>query len=138
MPGTIPKLMDAVWYEANGDAADVLVHGEMPVPQPAASEVLVRLGASGVNPSDVKARAGSRPMGFDRVIPHSDGAGTVELVGEGVSIRTFRAGGSIFATGSGSAPMERRRNISPLMPVWSTRCRTMSVSRRVLRLVVRR
>ena len=36
MPGTIPKLMNAVWYEANGDAADVLVHGEMPVPQPAA------------------------------------------------------------------------------------------------------
>ena len=84
MPGTIPKLMNAVWYEANGDAADVLVHGEMPVPQPAAGEVLVRLGASGVNPSDVKARAGSRPMGFDRVIPHSDGAGTVEIVGEGV------------------------------------------------------
>ena len=84
MPGTIPKLMNAVWYEANGDAADVLVHGEMPVPQPAAGEVLVRLGASGVNPSDVKARAGSRPMGFDRVIPHSDGAGTVEMVGEGV------------------------------------------------------
>ena len=78
MPGTIPKLMNAVWYEANGDAADVFVHGEMPVPQPAAGEVLVRLGASGVNPSDVKARAGSRPMGFDRVIPHSDGAGTVE------------------------------------------------------------
>ena len=84
MPGTIPKLMNAVWYEANGDAADVLVHGKMPVPQPAAGEVLVRLGASGVNPSDVKARAGSRPMGFDRVIPHSDGAGTVEMVGEGV------------------------------------------------------
>ena len=84
MPGTIPKLMNAVWYEANGDAADVLVHGEMPVPQPAAGEVLVRLGASGVNPSDVKARAGSRPMGFDRIIPHSDGAGTVEMVGEGV------------------------------------------------------
>ena len=84
MSGTIPKLMNAVWYEANGDAADVLVHGEMPVPQPAAGEVLVRLGASGVNPSDVKARAGSRPMGFDRVIPHSDGAGTVEMGGEGV------------------------------------------------------
>ena len=47
MPGTIPKLMNAVWYETNGDAADVLVHGEMPVPQSAAGEVLVRLGASG-------------------------------------------------------------------------------------------
>ena len=84
MSETTPKVMKAVWYEANGDAADVLVHGEMPVPEPAAGEVLVRLAASGVNPSDVKARAGSRPMGFERVIPHSDGAGTIESVGEGV------------------------------------------------------
>ena len=75
--------MQAVWYEANGNAAEVLTHGEMPVPVPAAGELLVRLAASGVNPSDVKARAGSRPMGFDRVIPHSDGAGIVEAVGEG-------------------------------------------------------
>ena len=76
--------MKAVWYEANGDADDVLVHGDMAPATPADGEVLVRLHASGVNPSDVKARAGSRPMGFDRVIPHSDGAGTVEVVGSGV------------------------------------------------------
>lgn len=77
------RMMNAVWYDANGDAGDVLTYGEMPVPAPAPGEVLVRLAASGVNPSDVKARAGSRPMAFDRVIPHSDGAGTVEAVGEG-------------------------------------------------------
>lgn len=78
------KKMQAVWYEANGTADDVLVHGEMPVPVPASGEVLVRLHASGVNPSDVKARAGSRPMVAPRVIPHSDGAGIVEAIGEGV------------------------------------------------------
>ena len=77
-------LMQAVWYEANGGAAEVLVAGEMPIPSPIAGEVLVRLHASGVNPSDVKARAGSRPMGFPRVIPHSDGAGIIEAVGAGV------------------------------------------------------
>lgn len=77
------RMMNAVWYDANGDAGDVLTYGEVPVPVPAPGEVLVRLAASGVNPSDVKARAGSRPMAFDRVIPHSDGAGTVEAVGEG-------------------------------------------------------
>ena len=76
--------MKAVWYEANGAAEDVLVHGDIAHATPADGEVLVRLHASGVNPSDVKARAGSRPMGFDRVIPHSDGAGTVEAVGSGV------------------------------------------------------
>ena len=79
----MPRMMKAVWYEKNGPARDVLVHGEMPVPVPAAGEVLVRLHASGVNPSDVKARAGSRPMAFDRVVPHSDGAGVVEAVGKG-------------------------------------------------------
>ncbi|MFM0261334.1 alcohol dehydrogenase catalytic domain-containing protein [Paraburkholderia sediminicola] len=40
-----------------------------------------------VNPSDVKSRSGltSPTMEFPRVIPHSDGAGVVEAVGEGVS-----------------------------------------------------
>jgi NADPH2:quinone reductase len=75
--------MKAVWYERNGPASEVLVHDEMDRPFPAAGEVLVRLYASGVNPSDVKARAGSRPMAFDRVIPHSDGAGIIEAVGLG-------------------------------------------------------
>ena len=77
------RMMKAVWYEENGPAAQVLVHGEMPVPAAAAGEVLVRLHTSGVNPSDVKARAGSRPMAFDRVVPHSDGAGIIEAGGEG-------------------------------------------------------
>ncbi len=77
------RMMKAVWYEENGPAAQVLVHGEMPVPAAGGGEVLVRLHASGVNPSDVKARAGSRPMVFDRVVPHSDGAGIIEAVGEG-------------------------------------------------------
>lgn len=79
----MPRMMKAVWYEENGPADKVLICGEMPVPVPAAGEVLVRLHASGVNPSDVKARAGSRPMAFDRVVPHSDGVGIVEAVGEG-------------------------------------------------------
>jgi NADPH:quinone reductase-like Zn-dependent oxidoreductase len=76
--------MRAAWYERAG-ASDVLTLGEMPTPAPGPGEVLVRLAASGVNPSDWKTRSGrSRPMAFPRVIPHSDGAGTVEAVGEGV------------------------------------------------------
>jgi NADPH:quinone reductase-like Zn-dependent oxidoreductase len=48
--------------------------------------VLVRLKTSGINPSDVKKRAGSSPTLLDEglVIPNSDGAGIVEAVGEGV------------------------------------------------------
>ena len=78
-------LMRAIWYERNGDASDVMTWGEMPTPSPGPGEVLVRLATSGVNPSDWKTRRGlSRPMAFPRIIPHSDGAGVVEAVGEGV------------------------------------------------------
>jgi NADPH2:quinone reductase len=76
--------MKAAWYSKNGEAKDVLVVGEQPTPQPKAGEVLVRLQASGVNPSDVKSRRG-RPLTMGPlVIPHSDGAGVIEAVGEGV------------------------------------------------------
>src|SRR5579885_1150098 len=78
--------MRAAWYERNGAAREVLTIGEMPDPAPGPGEVLVRIHASGVNPSDVKSRQGLRgPMAFPRVIPHSDGAGVVAAVGEGVS-----------------------------------------------------
>ncbi|MGY6707491.1 MAG: NADPH:quinone reductase [Rhizobiaceae bacterium] len=75
--------MKAGWYEGNGPARDVLVVGEMDTPTPAEGEVLVRLATSGVNPSDVKSRAG-RPLIAPRIIPHSDGAGVIEAVGGGV------------------------------------------------------
>jgi NADPH2:quinone reductase len=79
--------MKAVWYEGFGPAGEVLVHGDMAAPEPGAGEVLVRLHASGVNPSDVKLRAGARPgavMAFPRIVPQSDGAGVIESVGPGV------------------------------------------------------
>jgi NADPH2:quinone reductase len=72
--------MKAAWYERNGPAADVLNVGIMETPFPLAGEVLVRLHASGVNPSDVKSRKG-RPLISSRIIPHSDGAGIIEAVG---------------------------------------------------------
>jgi NADPH:quinone reductase-like Zn-dependent oxidoreductase len=77
--------MRAVWYDRQGPAGEVLTYGELPTPSPGPGEVLVRLATSGVNPSDWKSRSGrGRPMAFPRVIPHSDGAGHVEAVGEGV------------------------------------------------------
>ena len=75
--------MKAAWYTKNGEAKDVLVLGEQPVPQPGAGEVLVRLHTSGVNPSDVKSRRG-RPLAWPLVVPHSDGAGVIAAVGDGV------------------------------------------------------
>lgn len=75
--------MKAAWYETNGEARDVLTIGEMDMPKPAAGEVLVRLKTSGVNPSDVKSRR-ARPLIAPRIVPHSDGAGVIDAVGDGV------------------------------------------------------
>lgn len=79
--------MKAAWYERNGPAVEVLRVGEQPVRDPGEGEVLVRVACSGVNPSDVKSRAGSRPVTQGIVIPHSDGAGVIERVGGGVDPR---------------------------------------------------
>ena len=77
--------MKAAFYDRNGAAEDVLQVGDLPKPAPTTGEVLVRLHASGVNPSDVKSRAGLRAkMAWPRVVPQSDGAGVIEAVGEGV------------------------------------------------------
>jgi NADPH2:quinone reductase len=87
--------MKAAWYEKNGPAAEVLEVGEMPADEPGAEEVRVRLHASGVNPSDVKNRAGTtRKLAFPRQIPDSDGAGTVDTVGAGVT--GFAAGDRVW------------------------------------------
>ncbi|MBK6715722.1 MAG: NADPH:quinone reductase [Burkholderiales bacterium] len=76
--------MRAAWYERNGEADEVLVVGERADPVPAGGEVRVRVHVSCVNPSDVKSRM-RRPLATPWVIPHSDGAGVIDAVGEGVS-----------------------------------------------------
>ena len=78
--------MRAAWFDSFGSAKDVLQVGDQQTPVAGAGEVLVRLATSGVNPSDVKKRAGSFPNLLDGgfVIPNSDGAGIIEAVGDGV------------------------------------------------------
>lgn len=75
--------MKVAWYKRNGEAREVLHLDEWPDPQPAAGEVRVRLATSGVNPSDVKSRRGRTPA-WERIVPHSDGAGVIDAVGAGV------------------------------------------------------
>ena len=78
--------MKAAWYERQGAARDVLVVGKMDDPQPLEGEVRIRVAFSGVNPGDVKKREDAFGVGmpYPRVIPHSDGSGTVDAVGEGL------------------------------------------------------
>jgi NADPH2:quinone reductase len=78
--------MRAAYYESVGPAAEVIRIGERPTPQPGPGEVRVRIHSSGVNPSDVKTRAGARgALAHPCVIPHSDGAGVVDAVGSGIN-----------------------------------------------------
>jgi NADPH:quinone reductase len=94
--------MQAAWYEKQGAAREVLIVGEMPDPKPAAGEVRIRIAASGVNPGDIKKRQDwfGFGMAYPRVVPHSDGAGEVDQVGDGVSKDWF--GQSVWCYGAQS------------------------------------
>lgn len=79
--------MRAAWYERKGAAQDVIKYGEMELPPVNKGEVRVKIHVSGVNPSDTKGRSGwggNNEMQFPQVIPHQDGAGVIESVGERV------------------------------------------------------
>lgn len=79
--------MQAVWYDHYGPPS-VLRYGSLPLPEPAADQIRVRLLASALAQLDVKLRAGllkahvalSLPK-----IPGRDGVGVIEAIGSGVS-----------------------------------------------------
>ena len=74
--------MRAATYHRTGPAREVLAVGEVATPEPAAHDVRVRLAFSGVNPVDVKRRAGRRAMAIEvPIIPHFDGSGVIDGVG---------------------------------------------------------
>ena len=74
--------MRAVVYTEPG-GPEVLELTDRPVPQPGPGEVRVRVAFSAVNHSDWKARSSARPRPEGQV-PHQDGSGTVDAVGQGV------------------------------------------------------
>jgi NADPH:quinone reductase len=92
----------AAWYDRQGPAAEVLQVGEMPDPEPGPGEVRVRIRLSGINPGDTKKRTAwqSSPMSYPRIIPHSDGAGVIDAVGEGVD--SNRIGQRVWTYGAQS------------------------------------
>jgi NADPH:quinone reductase len=78
--------MKAALYDRTGPARDVLRVEDIERPEPGPGEVRVKIEASGVNPTDWKARDGLTPRpieGFQ--IPHHDGAGVIDAVGPGVA-----------------------------------------------------
>lgn len=94
--------MRAAWYERRGPARESLVVGEMPDLEPGDGEVRIAVSVSGLSPGDVKKRSGwqGSPMPYPRVIPHSDGAGRIDLVGGGVD--AARLGERVWCYGAQS------------------------------------
>src|SRR3954454_11168876 len=78
--------MLAAWYERPGAAAEGLEVGEIADPEPGPGEVRVRVSLSGINSGDTKKRGDWVGYGlpFPRVVPHSDGSGIIDAVGQGV------------------------------------------------------
>jgi len=78
--------MRAALYERHGSASEVMRVEEVATPEPGPGEVRVKVSYSGVNPTDWKSRGGSTPRPIDDFqIPHHDGAGVIDAVGEGVA-----------------------------------------------------
>ena len=80
--------MKAAVYRRTGPAAEVLAVEDLETPEPGPGQVRVRITRSAINPTDWKTRAGltgADPDDFQ--IPHQDGAGVVDAVGDGVTDR---------------------------------------------------
>jgi NADPH:quinone reductase-like Zn-dependent oxidoreductase len=89
--------MKAVILNAYGDASE-LKYEDVPTPEPGSGEVLVKLGATSINPIDWKIRNGSAkqrmPIEFPAILGR-DLAGEVVKLGEGVT--TFAIGQRVMA-----------------------------------------
>jgi NADPH2:quinone reductase len=77
--------MRAALYDRHGPGSEVMRVEEVATPEPGPGEVRVKIIYSGVNPTDWKSRNGTTPRPIDGFqIPHHDGAGVIDAVGEGV------------------------------------------------------
>src|SRR5690242_2183286 len=84
--GLMTKTMRAISVQRAG-GPEVLTEVEVPRPEPGPVEILVRVRAAGVNPTDWKSRA--RGQAFTTPVPYIPGydvSGVVEAVGPGVQL----------------------------------------------------
>ncbi|MDV2685883.1 NADPH:quinone reductase [Alkalihalophilus lindianensis] len=95
--------MRAIQYKEYGDPS-VLYLGETDKPTLKKGEVLVKVGASGVNPVDTYFRKGIREVPSFPHIPHFDLAGEVVELGENVT--NLAVGDRIWATNAKGASAE--------------------------------
>src|SRR3954454_9849611 len=91
--------MRAAYIEQTGPPEAIQV-GDLPRPRPGPGQVLVKVGATSLNPIDLYVRSGliAMPMAFPYIIG-CDLAGTVERVGSGVGL--FRVGERVWGSYQG-------------------------------------
>lgn len=79
--------MKAIRIHKFGPGEDVLQFEEVPIPEPKAGEVLIKIAAASLNRADLGLRKGTYRISPDQlpVIPGREFAGTVEKLGAGVS-----------------------------------------------------
>ena len=88
--------MKAVRFDEYGDV-DVLTVADVPVPDPGAGQVLVRVKAAGINPGEAKIREGQLHAMWPATFPSGQGsdlAGVVDRLGPGVT--TVAAGDEVI------------------------------------------
>jgi len=92
--GRMTKTMRAISVQRAG-GPEVLAEVELPKPEPGPVEILVRVHAAGVNPTDWKGRARGRAFTTPPpYVPGYDVSGVVEAVGPGV--RMYEPGDEVF------------------------------------------
>ena len=122
---SIPETMKAIVLEGHGGLEQLVWHEDWPTPRPGPGEVLIRVGACGLNNTDVNTRlawyskgagdsADATWSGQSLTFPHIQGAdacGVIEAVGEGIS--TERIGTRVLIE-----PCLREANGAALASPW--------------------
>jgi NADPH2:quinone reductase len=101
MSTALPKNMQAILLEQPGGPLTV---GQIPVPQAGPGQVLIRMAASPINPSDLGFLQGS--YGFQKpfpIVPGFEGSGTVVAVGSGLLPRLLMGKRVACSAASGGA-----------------------------------
>jgi NADPH2:quinone reductase len=81
------------------DAAESFIEFETPKPSPTGRDLLIKINAIGINPVDFKIRQNSAKDTtlVEPKVVGSDACGTVEAVGESVTL--FKAGDDVYYAG---------------------------------------
>ena len=75
---TLPTTMKAMVTMGHGDLDQMVLHTDWPRPEPAAGEVLIRVGACGLNNTDVNTRSGW----YSKTVTDATTGGALDEVGE--------------------------------------------------------